>query len=148
MRPAYETFRMMGERATCSTLAAILGEAVFAQGRYDEAESLSRVSAEIASADDFDAQYRWRALRAKIQARSGAASLAEANAREAVRIVQVSDSPVEQAEALQALATVLRQSGRHDEAEPILAQALQLYEAKGDLVSAKRIRALTQPIVA
>jgi tetratricopeptide (TPR) repeat protein len=148
MRPAYETFRKMGERATCSTLAAILGEAVFAQGRYDEAESLSRVSAEIASADDFDAQYRWRALRAKIQALRGAVSEAEANAREAVRIVQVSDSPVEQAEALQALATVLRHSGRHDEAEPILAQALQLYEAKGDLVSAKRIRALTQPIVA
>ena len=148
MRPAYETFRMMGERATCSTLAAILGEAVFAQGRYDEAETLSRVSEEIASADDFDAQYRWRALRAKIRARSGAVSEAEATAREAVRIVQMSDSPVEQADALSALAAVLRESARPTEAAPILAQALQLYDAKGDLVSAKRIRAFTQPIVA
>jgi anti-sigma regulatory factor (Ser/Thr protein kinase) len=94
MRPAYETFRMMGERATCSTLAAILGEAVFAQGRYDEAETLGRVSEEIASADDFDAQYRWRALRAKIRARSGAVSEAEATAREAVRIVQMVDNLV------------------------------------------------------
>jgi len=148
MRPAYETFRMMGERATCSTLAAILGEAVFVQGRYDEAETLSRVSEEIASADDFDAQYRWRALRAKIRARSGAVSEAEATAREAVRIVQMSDSPVEQADALSALAAVLRESARPTDAAPILAQALQLYDAKGDLVSAKRIRAFTQPIVA
>jgi len=148
MRPAYETFREMGERATCSTLAAILGEAVYQQGRYDEAEALSRVSEEIASEDDFDAQYRWRALRAKIRALKGAVSEAEETARESVRIAQQSDSPVEQADALLALAAVLRQSGRPDDAAPIIAQALKLYEAKGDLVSAERVRALADPVVA
>jgi class 3 adenylate cyclase/tetratricopeptide (TPR) repeat protein len=146
MRPAYEAFRKMGERATCSTLAAILGEAIYLQGRYEEADALSRVSEEISSADDFDAQYRWRALRAKIRALKGAVSEAEETAREGVRIVQQSDSPVEQAGALLALATVLRQSGRSAEAVPIIAQALQLYEAKGDVVSAGRIRGLVTPV--
>ena len=137
MRPAYDTFRKLGERATCSTLAAILGEAVYQQGRYDEADALSHVSEEIASPDDFDAQYRWRALRAKIHVRNGDVPEAETIAREGVRIVQQSDSPVEQADALLALAAVLRQSGRSDESLPITAQALQLYDAKGDLVSAE-----------
>jgi class 3 adenylate cyclase/tetratricopeptide (TPR) repeat protein len=139
MRPAYETFRQMGERATCSTLAAILGEALYQQGRYEEAEALSRVSEEIASKDDFDAQYRWRALRAKTQVLNGAVADAEATAREAVRIVQQSDSPVEQAAALLALGTVLRQSGRSAEATPILSQALNLFEAKGDMASVRQI---------
>jgi len=148
MRPAYDTFRKIGERATCSTLAAILGEAVYQQGRYDEADALSHVSEEIASPDDFDAQYRWRALRAKIHARNGDVPEAETIARESVRIVQQSDSPVEQADALLALVAVLRQSGRSDESLPITAQALQLYEAKGDLVSAERIRSLAPPVTA
>ena len=148
MRPAYETFRKIGERATCSTLAAILGEAVYQQGRYDEADALSHVSEEIASPEDFDAQYRWRALRAKIHARNGDVPEAEAIAREGVRIVQQSDAPVEQADALLALAAVLRESGRSDESVPIIAQALQLYEAKGDLVSAERIRSFAHPVTA
>jgi tetratricopeptide (TPR) repeat protein len=121
---------------------------VYQQGRYDEAEALSRVSEEIASEDDFDAQYRWRALRAKIRALKGAVSEAEETARESVRIAQQSDSPVEQADALLALAAVLRQSGRPDDAAPIIAQALKLYEAKGDLVSAERVRPLADPVVA
>lgn len=145
MRPAYETFRKMGERATSSTLAAILGEALYQQGRVEEAEALSRASEEIASQDDFDAQYRWRALRAKIQVLRDAASAAEATAREAVRIVQQSDSPVEQAAALAALGEVLLRAGKADEAEPALAQAAHLYDAKGDIVSAQRVRALARP---
>jgi ATP/maltotriose-dependent transcriptional regulator MalT len=139
MRPAYETFRKMGERATSATLAALLGEAVYAQARYDEAEALSRVSEEIASKDDFDAQYRWRALRAKLLARSSSIAQAEALAREAVRIVEQGDSPVKQAEALIALAEVLRLSGRAAEAAPIAGRARLLYEATGDLASAERI---------
>jgi ATP/maltotriose-dependent transcriptional regulator MalT len=119
---------------------------VYQQGRYDEAEALSRVSEEIASQEDFDAQYRWRALRAKIRALKGAISEAEATAREGVRIVQQSDSPVEQANALLTLGEVLRMSGRSEEATSIIAQALQLYEAKGDVVSAQRIRGLVQPL--
>jgi tetratricopeptide (TPR) repeat protein len=144
MRPAYETFDKMGERATRSTLAPILGEALYAQGRLDEAEALSRVSEEIASEDDFDAQYRWRALRAKILARRGAVSEADELAREAQRIVQQSDSPVEQAAALVALAEVLRLSQRTAAASATFAEAIERYQAKGDVVSAGRIRALLE----
>jgi tetratricopeptide (TPR) repeat protein len=144
MRPAYETFDRLGERATRATLAPILGEAVYAQGRHDEAEALSRVSEEISSADDFDAQYRWRALRAKILARQGAAAEADALAREAHRIVQQSDSPVEQAAALVARGEVLELIGRSADAAVMFAQALQHYQAKGDLVSASRIRTLVE----
>ena len=47
-----------------------------------------------------------------------------------------------QADKLIDLAEVLRLAGREDEIGPVLAEALELYEAKGVLVSARRTRVL------
>ena len=50
------------------------------------------------------------------------------------------DSPVLQAEALSDLAEVLRLSDRFVDARAALEEALRLVEAKGDVVSTKRVR--------
>ena len=71
LREGYEVLRVMGERGYLSTIAGILAEAVYRQGRLDEAQRLTEEAQALAAADDFDAQSRWRATRAKVLARSG-----------------------------------------------------------------------------
>jgi hypothetical protein len=45
-----------------------------------------------------------------------------------------------------ALADVLRRAGREEGAAEALAEALRLYERKGNAVSADRVRALLAPL--
>ncbi len=146
IRPDYDRLRSMGERLTSSTLALLLGEAVYAQDRFDEAEALSHVGEDTASKEDFDSQFRWRCLRAKLLARSGAIAEAETLAHEAVRIVQQGDSPAKQADALLALAEVQRAAGRDEQVIGLLQQAKLLYDSKGDIVSARRVSALSETV--
>ena len=54
---------------------------------------------------------------------------------------QRSEQPASRAEALVDLAEVLRRAGKDAEARDWTGQALQLYELKGDLVAAARVRA-------
>ena len=71
LRKGCEALRAMGGRGfLCSALTG-LAEAVYAQGRYDEAQRLTEDSEALAEHDDLDAQARWRATRAKVLARRG-----------------------------------------------------------------------------
>ena len=54
-----------------STLAGRLAEALFAQGRIEEAQQISEHAQAAAPPSDIDAHARWRAARAKVLARSG-----------------------------------------------------------------------------
>ena len=54
-----------------STVAGILAEAVYAQGRYDEAMRFTRISEELAGAEDVYSHVLWRSVRAKVLARRG-----------------------------------------------------------------------------
>jgi tetratricopeptide (TPR) repeat protein len=62
-------------------------------------------------------------------------------AREAVERAAASDYIDMQARTRLDLAEVLSLAGRHDEARGELAEALRLYEQKGDVVGAARARA-------
>jgi hypothetical protein len=77
----------MGERGHRATLATFLGEAAYAQGHFDQALRLTEEAEAFAVADDFDAQGRWRATRAKLLARRGQFSAAARLAEEAVALV-------------------------------------------------------------
>ncbi len=59
MTPGYDALRVMGERGWRASLATLLAEAVYAQGRLDQALRLTEEAEECAGADDFDAQARW-----------------------------------------------------------------------------------------
>jgi len=65
LRESYDTLLEAGEKAVLGTVAASLGEALYGQGRYDEAEEMARVGEETAAADDIYLQVLWRAVRAK-----------------------------------------------------------------------------------
>jgi predicted ATPase/DNA-binding SARP family transcriptional activator len=141
LRPGYETLERMGERALLATTAALLAQAVYAQERLDEAEELCRVSEAIAAPEDLTTQVVWRSVRAKICARRGAKGEATALGEDAVRLAEPTDLLVIHADALLDLADVLAIAGRPADAEDAARRGLELYERKGNLVSAARARA-------
>jgi class 3 adenylate cyclase/tetratricopeptide (TPR) repeat protein len=146
LRVGYEELQRMGERSVLSTLAAFFGRAVFACGRYDEAERVLAVSAETASADDPITQAMWRGTRARVLAVTGRSDTeAEQLARESVELAFQTDGVNMQADALVDLAETLRLLHRAGEAQEILEQAVELYEKKGNVVSAASTRALLVP---
>jgi tetratricopeptide (TPR) repeat protein len=142
LRRGYEELEAMGERAVLSTLSAWLAEAIYAQGRYEEAEPFTRVSEAAAATEDLESQVRWRAARAKLLARRGDIERGERLAREAVALAKPTDSPNLKADALMDLVEVLCLSRRTAEARPHLSRALALYQGKGNVVSARRAEAL------
>jgi class 3 adenylate cyclase/tetratricopeptide (TPR) repeat protein len=141
LRVGYEALERMGEQSYFSTTAAFLARAVFSQGRYDEAERLTRVSDDAASHDDLITHAIWRGTRAMVLARRGDPG-AERLARESVEIALETDCLNMQADALVDLAETLRLLDRGGETRGLLEEAITLYETKGNIVSATAIGTL------
>ncbi len=146
LRRDYEALEHMGDRYYRSTLAGLLAEALFNQGRYDEAEQFTTISRELAAPDDVSSQFLWRSVRAKVMAAEGEISRAEALAREAVDIIRTSEEPDAQAEALLGLAEILVLAGRPDEADSIARESLNLFTSKGNIVAGERAKAFLAEI--
>jgi tetratricopeptide (TPR) repeat protein len=142
LRPGYEALRRIGERSGFSSVTGLLARAVCAQGRYAEADQLSKESAAAARPNDIHSHILWRTTRARVLAHTGELDAAEAFAREAVAFAADSDFLDSHGDALVDLAEVLVLADRPQEAVAALDQAIQLYEQKGNLLSAGRTRAL------
>jgi class 3 adenylate cyclase/tetratricopeptide (TPR) repeat protein len=140
LRPSCELLEAMGEKGILSSLAAFLAEALYAQGKLDEAERFTDVSEDAASPDDVASQIAWRSTRAKILARRGAFPQAESLARQALGFAEETDFLNMHADVLMALAEVLRLEDLDDEAGDSVQRALELYELKGNAPSAERAR--------
>jgi class 3 adenylate cyclase/tetratricopeptide (TPR) repeat protein len=140
LRRGYVILEGMGELGVLSTLAAYLADAVYAQGRYDEADHLTHVSEEAATSDDIASHVWWRVTRARVLARRGSHEEAERIGSEARALAEVTDDLFIRGRALIDLAEV-RRLGGVDGSAPLLEEALRLFEAKGDTVSAGRTRA-------
>ena len=141
LRHGREVSRLIGETGYLSTTVAILADVVCEQGRYEEAIQLSEEAEEALTADDVITQALWRAARGKALARLGRLEAAEALARDALRWIRRTDDINETAHTLHALGAILRLAGREDEAHEALAEAIELYERKGNVVMAGRTRA-------
>jgi class 3 adenylate cyclase/tetratricopeptide (TPR) repeat protein len=142
LRWGYETLTEIGELGWLSTVVAILSEAVYAQGRYEEAEQLTRTSEESADAEDLYSQALWRSVRAKILARYGREDDAERVAREAVDLADATDFPHLRWHTRVSQAEVLHLVGRAGEAGASAAEAALVAEQKGNVVGAGRARVL------
>jgi DNA-binding SARP family transcriptional activator/tetratricopeptide (TPR) repeat protein len=134
----YRKLEAMGERSLLATTAAMLAQASLAQGRHDEADEYCRVSESTGAADDLTAQAKWRGVRARILAERGEFEGAESCAREAVRLASTTDFITVLADSYVDLGAVLDRAGRTLEAETAVRQARELYEQKGDVISAQR----------
>jgi class 3 adenylate cyclase/tetratricopeptide (TPR) repeat protein len=138
-----ELVRRGGQKGQLSVVA-LLARVLLSQprDRAGEAELLIDRCEQEAAAGQHDIQLKCRQLRAILLARRGNFDQAEPLAREAVHLAGGSEQPESQAEACNDLATVLHQAGRLDEAHASARQAVELYERKGNLVSAGRARRL------
>jgi uncharacterized protein HemY len=79
-------------------------------------------------------------VRASVLARRGGLAEAERLARQAVALAERTDFLNHRAEALTVLADVLARSERPEQAKVAREEALDLYEQKGNLVAAARVR--------
>jgi predicted ATPase/class 3 adenylate cyclase len=140
LRKGYAALEEMGDRALLSTTAAYLGQALLAQGRDDEADRFAEMSAELTADDDVITHAMSRGVRASVLARRGGLAEAERLARQAVALAERTDFLNHRAEALTVLADVLARSGRPEQAKVAREEALDLYEQKGNLVAAGRVR--------
>jgi tetratricopeptide (TPR) repeat protein len=140
LRTAYERLDELGEKAVFASTAAMLANAIYAQGRYAEAGEFCRASREAAAADDLDAQVEWRGVAAKLLAQRGQIAEAETLAREAVELVARTDFLRSHGDALLDLGEVLALGGEPQKAAAAFRAGLELYEQKGDTVMAGRAR--------
>jgi class 3 adenylate cyclase/tetratricopeptide (TPR) repeat protein len=140
LRRGYETLRAIGEVTLLSTAAGMLAEALYAQGSYEEAERVTRVSEEAAAAEDVYTQVLWRCVRAKVLAQRGEPTQAHSLAREAIDLVVSTDSLHLRWYTLMSAAEVLRHAGMCQEARTALDEAVRVAEHKGNLVGARRAR--------
>jgi tetratricopeptide (TPR) repeat protein len=141
LREACDTLEEIGEKGFLSTRLGCLAEALYAQGRFEGAERVSLLAEDMASdPNDLDAQFRWRAVRAKALARRGELAAAEKLAIEAAGIVEKTDWPNIRAGVQLDLADVLELAGRDAEAIPVVEEALRLYEEKQNRVGASKAR--------
>jgi hypothetical protein len=146
LRPGYEALKKIGAKSHFSAIAHLLSNAVYMQGRYDEAERLTRECEDAARPNDVYSQILWRSTRAKVLARRGGLKAAERLAHEAVELGSESDFHLAHAEALMDLAEVLDLAGDAEAAAAAVAEAIRFYELKGNALAADRARSQLQEI--
>ncbi len=123
-----------------SSYAPMLGRSLCALGRYDEAEPLAEQGRDLGHDEDLLTQTLWRQVQARVLSQRGAHADAVRLAREAVEYTKRSDGLNLQGDALCDLAEVLAAAGRGDEAATTLEQALDRYERKRNLATARQVR--------
>jgi class 3 adenylate cyclase/tetratricopeptide (TPR) repeat protein len=138
LRWGLDTLGRIGAQVASSTVAALLGAAVYTQGRYKEAERMTALSEATAPDEDVAAHILFRGTRAKVVARRGEAEHAEQLAREAVGLAAETDALTVHGDALMNLAEVLRLVGKEDDAVSVAEEARRLYESKGNIVLSAR----------
>jgi class 3 adenylate cyclase/tetratricopeptide (TPR) repeat protein len=144
LRAGYEVLAEIGEVAWLPTVAAILGEAVYVQGRVDEAEELANASESVAGPEDVYSQAMWRAVRAKVCAQRGEDEAAKRLAREAVALAETGDFLHLRWFAQLSLAQMLAALGEEDEAKAAALAAAAAANEKGNLVGVRTARALAE----
>jgi tetratricopeptide (TPR) repeat protein len=142
LRFSCEVLEEMGERSLLSTSAGLLAAALCNQGRYAEAIEQTLVAEREGAEEDLATQELWRTSRARCLAHDGESQSAERLAREGVALIAESDFLNWHADALMGQGEVLTLAGKRYDAEAALTCAVQLYEEKGNRVSAERARSV------
>jgi len=141
LRPAYEALERIGERSHFSSIAHALASALYAQGRYDDAEALTYVCERACRHNDVHSQVVWRSIRAKVHARRQEFAEAERLSLAALEYGEASDFLPAHSDALADRAEVLELAGDVDGAASALERTLRVHEEKGNLLGARTTRA-------
>ena len=138
LRLGRDLFLRVGQKAVLETLSAHLAMVLCDLGRFEEAPPFVDESRELASSGDATAQMAWRTAQARVIAHRNDGAEAERLATDAVAIARQTDYLSGLGDALVALAEVVRLSGRPEDEATALREAIDLYERKGNMMSAAR----------
>jgi class 3 adenylate cyclase/tetratricopeptide (TPR) repeat protein len=139
LRRDYGELEAMGERYFRSTVAGLLARVLWLAGQADEAATFAASTQELSDPDDAWSQVLWRVVRARLDLDAGQAESAIRLAKEALDLAAETADLELRADTLRDLAPVPL-DGTSVEARR-LGEAIALYEAKGDVVSAETARA-------
>ena len=142
LRNGLELLERLGDRNFYPTVAVILADVLYGQGRHDEAGSWCAKARATAEPGDVVNFVFIDAIEGALLAREGRPDEAEARARHAVELTEGIDFQEGRATARRYLAEVLFLAGRTPEAHAFAGEALAIREAKGDLAGAARDREL------
>jgi class 3 adenylate cyclase len=124
--------------------AGDLAETLYRQGRFDEAAEWVAIGEKHTASDDLDAFVLWLPVQAKLLAQGGAGERAVAVASRVIELVETSDGLNRRAAVWADFGEVHRIAGSSTQANAAFARAVDLYEAKGNVVGAARIGSLAQ----
>jgi class 3 adenylate cyclase/tetratricopeptide (TPR) repeat protein len=134
-----EGLQKVGETIDTDYYCALLAEALYEQGRIEEAEEYADLGESLLGVSPHYVA-SLRSIRARLVAHRGRYEEAVRLAREGVESSQKTDAIAVQADSSMALGDVLVGAGRTDESVTATKHALGLYELKGSLVRAERAR--------
>jgi class 3 adenylate cyclase/tetratricopeptide (TPR) repeat protein len=139
-RAGFEMLIASGDRGFASTAATHIARAYLAFGRDEEAAEWSHRAQEMTTEDDLATQVPALGILARIASRGSNHDEAERLARDAVQAIETTDQLALVGDAHADLATVLAAAGKRQEAKTEFQHALEVYERKGHLVGAEKMR--------
>ncbi|HJV14524.1 MAG TPA: AAA family ATPase [Propionibacteriaceae bacterium] len=139
-RRSTETLDNLGETSFNSTATALLALVLCDLGRFDDAEPFVQRSRELSAEDDIASQAHMRMALARILSHRGNHVEALTTIAEAIAINESSDYLASIAESHETRAGVLLANGRVNEARAEFEQAAEMYERKGIVPWAGRVR--------
>jgi class 3 adenylate cyclase/tetratricopeptide (TPR) repeat protein len=137
----YALLESIGGTSVLSSVAAVLGGAVLAQGRADEAERYATLSEEISSDGDVFSQVEWRILQASVCTATGRPEEGCELAQEALHLLAESDALSLKAGAFAAFGAASDAVGRSSDAAAAWADADRLAQRKGNVALGARLQA-------
>jgi predicted ATPase/DNA-binding SARP family transcriptional activator len=140
-REGYEAFHAMGSRGYRSHVAAMLAEALHAQGRLDEAHEMTEEARVANVLSDARVQVQWQSTRAKILAWRGQFVPARRLIAEAEALISSAAWALLKATVLTAGAEVDLLAGTPAQAAASLRAALRIYEDRHVILLAERVKA-------
>jgi tetratricopeptide (TPR) repeat protein len=141
-REGFDRLSELGEHAYASTLAAVIASLSCHLGRNDEAQEWVDTARELSPQADAATLVWVDSVEAILLMRRGQQADAERVARRAVEQAESTDFWPHRGGAYEALAEVLWRGGHADEAREAVEEALRVYDEKGAVVLAERVRAL------
>jgi class 3 adenylate cyclase len=140
LRLGIAQYRAVGERSGASTLLGRYADLCARQGRDAEAATLITDCRETSAADDIASQALWRGVQAKLEARQGRHTEADASALEAMALLTSTDQLDFIGWSHEMSAEVLAAANRTTDALRHASAAVASYDRKGNLAAARRAR--------
>jgi ATP/maltotriose-dependent transcriptional regulator MalT len=146
LRESWDVLTQMGLQSSLAETAVPLAEALYAQGRFYEADEILKALKEEWAGGDASVSAPRLSVRAKLLAADGWTRLAEETADRALRMVRATDWLCLQADAFLAHAEVMQTVGRTDEALASAQEAYRLAGAKGYEAAARSAQRVIQAV--